>query len=74
MVLIKVLVSLYCNGGKRQNSEDSDSQKIICSTYGLLIEIMLVVKNKDIIFFMLKIELVKFAHWKCTVHSCQCYI
>lgn len=54
MMLIKVLVSLYCNGGKRQNSEDSDSQKIICSTYGLLIEIMLVVKKQGHYIFYVK--------------------
>lgn len=33
---------------------------------------MAVIKNKECLFFMLKIELVKCVHWKCTVHSCWC--
>lgn len=48
MVLIKVLVSLYCNGGKRESSEDSNSQKRTCGTV-YLTEIMATVKKRKIL-------------------------
>ena len=49
-------------------------QKIILQHIQFITEIIAVAKTKDILFFMLKIELVKYTHWKCIVFHPWCYV